>query len=410
MNTVDDPHPTLHPPRKTPTFIGGVSLPPWSTNPPPRFFRSPLSPSTRSSTVSPKSPFASASTSQKARNSSSPPPSRPSPSFAASPNTALQSRCPPRHHLLRRRPCHHRPLQVRQRCQLRLRSNLAPRGHRQGLQIERCPHRHHRRESQPPRRSGPPPGSPGPTSPTLAPPNPPWNPSPATRSTGPSSPAPPPSGRSSSFPTMPSILQSKSSGRPSSPPRASLARTPSPTGVPTPPFSSPRVDRLNQKRFPFPALPGSRYRSHRRPRGRPSLGRRREALPATASSATPTSPPKSASRLLIKTASTASLAPPKPLSHQGTLIENICCRFVDGKIVEASASAGEEALNRLISTDDGARCLGEVALVPHSSPIAQTGILFWNTLFARERRQPTSPSDRPMLPASSKARPWTSPP
>ena len=71
----------------------------------------------------------------------------------------------------------------------------------------------------------------------------------------------------------------------------------------------------------------------------------------------------------------------KPLSHQGTLIENICCRFVDGRIVEATATKGEEALNRLISTDDGARRLGEVALVPHSSPIAQTGILFWNTLF-----------------------------
>ena len=71
----------------------------------------------------------------------------------------------------------------------------------------------------------------------------------------------------------------------------------------------------------------------------------------------------------------------KPLSHQGTLIENIRCRFEGGRIVEASATAGEEALHRLIATDDGARRLGEVALVPHSSPIAQSGILFWNTLF-----------------------------
>ena len=71
----------------------------------------------------------------------------------------------------------------------------------------------------------------------------------------------------------------------------------------------------------------------------------------------------------------------KPLSHQGTLIENIRCKFVDGKIVEASATAGEAALNKLISTDEGARKLGEVALVPHNSPIAQSGILFWNTLF-----------------------------
>src|SRR6185312_13898044 len=71
----------------------------------------------------------------------------------------------------------------------------------------------------------------------------------------------------------------------------------------------------------------------------------------------------------------------KPLSHQGTLIENIAVRFEGGKIDEATATAGEDVLNRLISTDDGARRLGEVALVPHSSPIAQSGVLFWNTLF-----------------------------
>ena len=71
----------------------------------------------------------------------------------------------------------------------------------------------------------------------------------------------------------------------------------------------------------------------------------------------------------------------KPLSHQGTLIENIAVRFENGRIVEASATTGEDVLNRLISTDDGARRLGEVALVPHSSPIAQSGLLYWNTLF-----------------------------
>jgi len=71
----------------------------------------------------------------------------------------------------------------------------------------------------------------------------------------------------------------------------------------------------------------------------------------------------------------------KPLSHQGTLIENIRCTFKDGRIVEATATAGQAALNKLISTDEGARRLGEVALVPHNSPIAQSGILFWSTLF-----------------------------
>ena len=71
----------------------------------------------------------------------------------------------------------------------------------------------------------------------------------------------------------------------------------------------------------------------------------------------------------------------KPLSHQGTLIENITCTFEGGKIVSATATAGEEALKRLIGSDEGARRLGEVALVPHSSPIAQSGILYWSTLF-----------------------------
>jgi aminopeptidase len=75
------------------------------------------------------------------------------------------------------------------------------------------------------------------------------------------------------------------------------------------------------------------------------------------------------------------VAASKPLSHQGTLIENIRCTFKDGRIVNATATAGEAAINKLISTDEGARQLGEVALVPHNSPIAQSGILFWNTLF-----------------------------
>jgi len=75
------------------------------------------------------------------------------------------------------------------------------------------------------------------------------------------------------------------------------------------------------------------------------------------------------------------VAASKPLSHQGTLMENIRCEFKDGKIVKATATAGEAALLELISTDEGAARLGEVALVPHNSPIAQSGILFWNTLF-----------------------------
>ncbi|WP_429924382.1 aminopeptidase [Agrobacterium vitis] len=71
----------------------------------------------------------------------------------------------------------------------------------------------------------------------------------------------------------------------------------------------------------------------------------------------------------------------KPLSHQGTLIDNIQVRFEAGRIVEAKASRGEEVLNKVLETDEGARRLGEVALVPHSSPISASGILFYNTLF-----------------------------
>jgi aminopeptidase len=71
----------------------------------------------------------------------------------------------------------------------------------------------------------------------------------------------------------------------------------------------------------------------------------------------------------------------KPLSYQGTMIEGIRVRFENGRVIEAKASKGEEVLNRMIETDDGARRLGEVALVPHSSPIAHSGLLFNNTLF-----------------------------
>jgi len=71
----------------------------------------------------------------------------------------------------------------------------------------------------------------------------------------------------------------------------------------------------------------------------------------------------------------------KPLAHQGTLIDNIEVRFEGGRIVEAHASKGEAVLLKLLDTDAGARRLGEVALVPHSSPISKSGILFYNTLF-----------------------------
>ena len=71
----------------------------------------------------------------------------------------------------------------------------------------------------------------------------------------------------------------------------------------------------------------------------------------------------------------------KPLSYQGTMIEEISVRFEAGKIVQAHAARGNQVLQRMIETDEGARRLGEVSLVPHSSPIASSGLLFMNTLF-----------------------------
>ncbi|MDO5124015.1 MAG: aminopeptidase [Eubacteriales bacterium] len=70
-----------------------------------------------------------------------------------------------------------------------------------------------------------------------------------------------------------------------------------------------------------------------------------------------------------------------PLSLQGSLVENFWMRLENGKIVEAHAERGEELLNEVLDTDEGARYLGECALVPYDSPIRNSGILFYNTLF-----------------------------
>jgi aminopeptidase len=75
------------------------------------------------------------------------------------------------------------------------------------------------------------------------------------------------------------------------------------------------------------------------------------------------------------------VAATKPLSYQGTLIQDIRVRFEAGRITEAHASTGQAVLERMIGTDEGARMLGEVALVPNSNPISQSGLLFYNTLF-----------------------------
>ncbi len=71
----------------------------------------------------------------------------------------------------------------------------------------------------------------------------------------------------------------------------------------------------------------------------------------------------------------------KPLSYMGALIEDIAVRFDKGRIVEADARAGADVLRNVLTTDEGASRLGEVALVPWSSPISKSGRLFFNTLF-----------------------------
>ena len=71
----------------------------------------------------------------------------------------------------------------------------------------------------------------------------------------------------------------------------------------------------------------------------------------------------------------------KPLSYAGNLIEDFSMRFEGGRVVEVKAAKGQAALEKLVETDEGARRLGEVALVPHGSPISQSGLLFMNTLY-----------------------------
>ena len=71
----------------------------------------------------------------------------------------------------------------------------------------------------------------------------------------------------------------------------------------------------------------------------------------------------------------------KPLSYNGTLIEDFYVRFHEGKAVEVKAKKGQEALESILKSDEGSAYLGECALVPFDSPINNTGLLFYNTLF-----------------------------
>ena len=71
----------------------------------------------------------------------------------------------------------------------------------------------------------------------------------------------------------------------------------------------------------------------------------------------------------------------KPLVYKGNVIDQFTLTFKDGKIVEAKAEVGDALLQQLIIADEGSAYLGEVALVPHESPISASNILYYNTLF-----------------------------
>ena len=71
----------------------------------------------------------------------------------------------------------------------------------------------------------------------------------------------------------------------------------------------------------------------------------------------------------------------KPLAYRGNIIDGFKLTFKDGKVEEATAETGEELLQELLKVDEGASFLGEVALVPHKSPISESNILYFNTLF-----------------------------
>ncbi|MCA1053798.1 aminopeptidase [Rossellomorea aquimaris] len=83
----------------------------------------------------------------------------------------------------------------------------------------------------------------------------------------------------------------------------------------------------------------------------------------------------------VKTGVNGTVKSTKPLAYNGNVIEDFTLTFEKGRITGLTAGKGQEILERLIETDEGACYLGEVALVPHKSPISDTGILFFNTLF-----------------------------
>lgn len=85
--------------------------------------------------------------------------------------------------------------------------------------------------------------------------------------------------------------------------------------------------------------------------------------------------------LPLKTGVNGTVVSSKPLNCNGNLVENFSITFKDGRIVDFKADKGYEALKNIIETDEGSHYLGEVALVPFNSPISNSNIIFYNTLY-----------------------------
>lgn len=83
----------------------------------------------------------------------------------------------------------------------------------------------------------------------------------------------------------------------------------------------------------------------------------------------------------LRTGVNGTVSSTKPLSYGGNIIDNFIVTFENGRIVNVQAEKGEEILKQLVATDEGSHYLGEVALVPYNSPISQSNLLFYNTLF-----------------------------
>ena len=83
----------------------------------------------------------------------------------------------------------------------------------------------------------------------------------------------------------------------------------------------------------------------------------------------------------LKTGVDGVVSSTKPLSYGGNIIDDFKITFEKGRIVKVEAAEGQEVLQQLVDTDEGAKYLGEVALVPHQSPISESGLLFYNTLY-----------------------------